>query len=294
VTSLKRRVEKLERRPPPPGRHSAQFNDDALWLYEMAFELNGEVHPNWRSIEESSIGIRGKELRFQKYGPIVPLHQCPDWSRRTHANGEFQSCFDREPIEGDLLRCEHVRTMRGPELNEINLASRSRLGSDNCHTRCVHSNFEDGVLFKRRRSGEWFEAVGVSWKAHWWGVECDAENRSRDWAYGINPELWSESDPAPLARLPSVLAVTFLGVIDGKHACRPATEDELRQPEQDEFFRELWSREPTIVPPSGRVWVRDRRTGFYATLPIEQLTVATEGLDAAYEKCSWRTGENFE
>lgn len=216
MTSLKRRVEELERRPPRPRRHSAQFGDDALRLYEMAFELNGEVHPNWRSIEESSIGIRGKELRFQKYGLIVPLHQCPDWNRRTHASGEFQSCFDREPVEGDLLRWEHVRTMRGPELNEIKFRKQIEAWQRQLSHLPCPLKFEDGVLLKRRRSGEWFEAVGVSWKAHWWGVECDAENRSCDWAYGISPELWSEPDPAPLARMPSILAVTFLGVIDGK------------------------------------------------------------------------------
>ena len=79
-----------------------------------------------------------------------------------------------------------------------------------------------------------------------------------------------------MARMPSILAVTFLGVIDGMNACRPATDEELRRPEPDEFFRELWCREPKTDPPPGRIWVRDRRNGFYGTLPVENVAAATE------------------
>lgn len=60
------------------------------------------------------------------------------------------------------------------------------------------------------------------------GVECDARGAPERWAYGQFPEFWSEPDPDPLGRMPSIRAVTFLGLIDGKMACRPATDEEQR------------------------------------------------------------------
>src|SRR5437667_7195723 len=44
----------------------------------------------------------------------------------------------------------------------------------------------------------WFEAVEVSWRAHWWGVESDARGAPEAWAYGQDPELGSEPDPHPI------------------------------------------------------------------------------------------------
>jgi hypothetical protein len=69
------------------------------------------------------MGIRGKELRDQIYGPIVPLHEDPSWTRWARASGKFTRCFGREPKEGDLLRWEHVRMMYGPEMNEIEFSA---------------------------------------------------------------------------------------------------------------------------------------------------------------------------
>jgi len=82
--------------------------------------------------------------------------------------------------------------------------------------------------------------------------------------------------------MPSILAVTFLGLIDGKNVCRPATDDEQRRPEADHFFGELLCREPTTAPPPGRIWVRNLRTGFYGTIPMADVAVATEGPNAEY------------
>ena len=238
MASLKRRIEELElRQLPPRASHSVQFDEDAVQLYDMAFELHGQVHPDWRTIREAPIGIRGEELQRQKYGPIIPVHECPGWSQWTHSSSEFRHCFNREPVEGDLLRWEHVRAMRGPEINEIKFGDQIEAWQRQLpHLPCP-LKFEEGRLFKRQRNGDWFEAVDVSWRARWWGVECDARGAPGDWAYGTCPELWSDPDPNPLARMASILAVTFLGVIDGKNACRPATDDELRRPEPDEFFR---------------------------------------------------------
>jgi hypothetical protein len=45
-------------------------------------------------------------------------------------------------------------------------------------------------------------------------------------------------------------------------------------------FRELLCREPTTAPPPGRIWVRNLRTGFYGTIPMADVAVATEGPNA--------------
>jgi hypothetical protein len=50
MASLKRRIEELElRQLPPRASHSVQFDEDAVQLFEMAFELHGQVHPGWRA-----------------------------------------------------------------------------------------------------------------------------------------------------------------------------------------------------------------------------------------------------
>lgn len=95
-----------------------QRDDYAVLLYLMAFELHGQTYPDRSAFSATSIGIRGKELRDKICGPIVPVHEDPAYSRRTDASGEFQYCFYREPRAGDLLRWEHVRIMRGPEMHE--------------------------------------------------------------------------------------------------------------------------------------------------------------------------------
>jgi len=101
----------------PRNSEDRQRDDDAILLYSMAFELNGRTHPDWSTFSATSIAARGKELRDNIYGPIVPLHEDPTYSRRTDASGEFQRCFYREPRAGDLLRWEHVRILTAHRAN---------------------------------------------------------------------------------------------------------------------------------------------------------------------------------
>src|SRR2546423_9460716 len=94
----------------PRSKKDVQRDEDALQLYEMMVELNGQVYPDYSVIEKMPIIVRANKLRLRKYGPIIPLHECPGWNRWTIASSEFEFCFDREPKAGDLLRWEHVRT----------------------------------------------------------------------------------------------------------------------------------------------------------------------------------------
>jgi hypothetical protein len=254
----------------PRSSEDVQRDEDALQLYHMTFELYGQVYPDWSAIQHRAILVRANELRLQKYGPIVPLHERPTWSQRTRASGEFESCFDREPKAGDLLRWEHVRTRRGPEMNEITFlpqieAWERQMSDIPCPLKLV-----DGHLFKRTRKGDWFEELSGTWLAHWRYVESEVGDTTGDSIYGASTQLGSGLNDSGATL--SILAVTFLGVIDGKHVCRPATEQELQQPETDEYFRELWYKKPTKEPPPGRVWVRDRSNGFYGPWTSQKQT----------------------
>lgn len=220
------------------------------------FELHGRTYPHWSILSATSIGIRGKELRDKICGPIVPLHEDPAYSRRTDASGEFQHCFYREPRAGDLLRWEHVRVMYGPEMRASELlpqieAWHRQLPDLPCPIKVL-----DGYVLKRARDGSWFEDDSPTWFDHWDKVENEANAARED----ANLQLASDS---------VVLGVTFLGVVSGKHRCRPATDGELRQPETDEFFREIWCTEPQSAAPPGRVWLRNRKNGFYGTVAVE-------------------------
>ncbi|MBZ5723253.1 MAG: hypothetical protein LAO03_23190 [Acidobacteriia bacterium] len=80
--------------------------------------------------------------------------------------------------------------------------------------------FEDGRVFERREprfnnGQEWEEVLDYRPEWNWRWVEEEAK--------GMKGEL-SELDS-----IPTIAGVVFLGLIDGKHKCRPATEDELRQ-----------------------------------------------------------------
>jgi hypothetical protein len=48
--------------------------------------------------------------------------------------------------------------------------------------------------------------------------------------YGKRPHWWKEPDQRPLERMLTMGDVVFLGVADGKHRCRPATEEKSQRP----------------------------------------------------------------
>src|SRR5438105_15922669 len=97
-TKLKSRIEALERQQPPTrARVLTEFDKDALELYQLHFELYGPTYPDYSAFKETPIAIRGRELRDEIFGPIVPAHMDPKWNQRTAASREFEHCFVREP-----------------------------------------------------------------------------------------------------------------------------------------------------------------------------------------------------
>jgi len=84
------------------------------------------------------------------------------------------------------------------------------------------------------------------------------------------------------------MGITFLGVIDGKHACRPATKQELRQPETDELLREMLCTEPEVAAPAGFLWLRHCGSGIYAAVPAEEALRLSDGPSAEYDRAGAR------
>jgi hypothetical protein len=101
--------------------------------------------------------------------------------------------------------------------------------------------FEGRRLFRRHRperrgaEAKWEECAGIQWVERWLAI----------------PEVFATS--AIEASAP-ILAVVFLGVVSGRHHCRPATPEELQRPDP-----ELPIKEPT-----GFMFARQRFCEFLA------------------------------
>lgn len=204
------------------------------------------------------------------------MHEIERWPRCTLASCEFEHAFHREPKPGDLLRWEHVFAIRGPKVNALKFTELISAWQRRIQELPCPLKFEGGRLLKRRPGGAWTEDFTVGGEAHWWNVECEARG-----VPDHSAPIWQ---PNLLATMPSILGVTFTGLMNGKHACRPATDEELKRAETDEFFRAVLCTKPTTDPPAGSVWIRHRWTGFYYDVPEASVAAETEGQGALYTK----------
>jgi hypothetical protein len=245
MCSLKSRVEKLEQHQSASlPEHSAQFDYDAGTIYRGMLYLDGTMCPSYDRVEPAEVYARGKELHEKRYGPIIPAYLDPHLKRSTLASIEFEFIFDREPKVGDILRFDHIATLRDSQANnyyfgEFIAAWHRQLSHLECPLR-----FEDDTLFKRlmpeRRlqDGRWEQDSRIGPEQKWWGIECEMNRR-----LGMST-LHAEEG----------LALAFLGVsaVDGKHECRPATAEELRAPEIE--FEQLCRNGFTHEQMSAKHW----------------------------------------
>lgn len=199
------------------------------------------MDPTYHELEPMAIYTKGREVYERRHGAKIPFHLSDHATRSTNASYEFELAFGREPDAGDMLRCYHVgRIVHNPEISSVQFDRLFETWRRQLPRVICPLKFEKDQLFKRVKSGDWEEDVTIGAQAKWWGVECDVFNRtSGEWAYGRTPQLWQEPDPRPLDSMPTIGGVVFLGVVEGKHQCRPATEEELQRPETDELFQEI-------------------------------------------------------
>jgi hypothetical protein len=198
----------------------SQYDADALILYRGEVYLNACMSPDSHDLAATAAYSRGKELYEQRHGPPVLFHLDPHLERFTQASVQFKMAFGREPRAGDVLLFEDVQLTHSPAVNGFHFgrfieAWRRRIPELPCPLK-----FEDGKVFERREprfnnGQEWEEATDYLPEWNWRWVEAEAK--------GMKGEL-----PEP-RNMPTIAGVVFLGLVDGKHQCRPATEDEIRQ-----------------------------------------------------------------
>ncbi len=221
--NIERRIERLERQlsaqlsKPRPGSLS-RFDEDALTIYCSQTYLEPSMSPSCNDIEPTQIYARGKALRNAIYGPIIPAYQDEHLKRYTRASGQFELAIGREPKVGDILRLQHLRRMHSTEIyarlfEKLSEAWQRRLPQLPCPLK-----FEDGRLFRRlrpRKRGEeptWKEDDSIDSEVRWLKI----------------PQVYADTD---FETMETSAGLIFLGVQNGKHGCRPATNQEFMRQE---------------------------------------------------------------
>jgi hypothetical protein len=221
----------------------SQFDSDARLIYgrmscpSFGLPCGAALAPD---IRHTTVYARGMEVAEMLRGPIIPAHLNQRQKRITRASGEFEICFGREPVAGDVFHYQHIALVHHPDLIEMetNLFVKAwgrRLGEFPCPVK-----FENGRLFHRATRGrpgstpEWVEDISVTAQSIWRGIEEHLKWR----APGRTGNTISHD---PLESIPTIPAITFLGVgpepdpftgmVEEKHRCRPATEEEIQRPE---------------------------------------------------------------
>jgi hypothetical protein len=233
--NFERRIERLTRQlsahlsKPRPGNLS-RFDEDALTIYCSTVYMDARMAPRSNDIAPTKIYARGRELRDAIYGPIIPAYQDAHLKRYTRASGEFELAIGREPKVGDILRLQHLYRMHSTEIyarlfGELSEAWQRRLPQFPCPLK-----FEDGRLFRRLLSNK--RGAEPTWEDD---VSIDAEIR---WLK--IPQVYAETN---FETMETITGLTFLGVQNGTHRCRAATNEEfmrqeIERPVEDAaFFR---------------------------------------------------------
>jgi hypothetical protein len=187
-------------------RRSALSDDDldALVLYAGAVYLNARMTPNYRELEATVAYQRGAELYRMRRGPtlLAPLDQ--HLERSSPASREFERVNGREPKAGDVLSYDDVARDRSAEFFAafINAWNRALPGL------VCPLKLQNGDLYFRTlgdvSSELWQQKTGVGPQARWRAVERDATG----------------DEPSTLEDMPTVRAVRFLGLVDGKIRCK--------------------------------------------------------------------------
>jgi hypothetical protein len=235
----------------------SQYDEDARLIYgEMSGSGFGlpcgcTLTPGSWDIRNTAVYARGKEVSEMLRGPIIPAHLNEHHKRFTRASRQFEICFGREPVAGDVLHFHQVALVEHPDLTEITTnwfiqAWDRRLAELPCPVK-----FENGRLFKRVIQGrpgsipQWVEDISVQPQAIWLEIEKDIKWRE----LGMPLHQSAEALGLSLEAVPTIPAITFLGVepetnphsgmTENKHRYRAATEEEIERPE--------------IEPPKGSV-----------------------------------------
>jgi hypothetical protein len=188
------------------GRSALSDDDlDALVLYAGAVYLDATMKPNYRELEATAAYQRGAELCRLRRGPTLLAHLDQHLVRSSSASLEFEAVHEREPRAGDVLTFEDVARDRSAEFLVAFIdAWKRRLPGLVCPLK-----LEGGELYFRTLGDESSEV---------WQQKTDADPQTRWRALQRGA---TGNDYGTLEGKPAAPAVRFLGVMSGKHCCKP-------------------------------------------------------------------------
>jgi len=204
----------LQERQPPV---LSPYDQDALTLY------CGMWAPNREALEMTAIYQRGRELHELEVGPTLPAHLDEHCKRCTFASLAFEEVHGREPKTGEVLRFSDVQAIHNPEVYEAWFQHFADAWSRQFPAVPLRNKLECGRQFTLRPDGVWeaYEDAFLSSLMDPQRVWCWIERELR---LPEAPAFGSEELRAQ--DMPTIRAVVFLGVQDGKHRCKPATGEE--------------------------------------------------------------------
>jgi hypothetical protein len=204
------------------------YDQDALRIYNGASHLDATMAPSYPDLELTAIWARGKQLDVKKYGAVPPAHLDGHLARATYASLCFEEAFDREPIEGDVLRYKHVELVHSAKFNALRFNPLIAAWGRRLPDMICPLKFEDGRLFKRLCDADckevgtrWLEIDRIQPHPHW----LDVETEFKQWTLGVPALL---PDFAQVGNMPTIPAFVFTGLVDGEHRHRPAAAEELK------------------------------------------------------------------
>jgi hypothetical protein len=191
----------LAQRPPSFSEYDA---DAALIHLGTTCYLHARVKPDYSDLAQTAIWQRGEEIS-ESLHPTIPIHLDHHQSRSSSGSILFEKVHHREPIAGDVLRFEevvqHETAAHEWILREFAAAWKRRLPD-----LFYPLKLENGKLNYRDRREEWQEETSIQPQAAWQSVERDATG----------------TDTGSMEQMPTIQSVVYLGIVNGKHQCKPA------------------------------------------------------------------------
>ncbi len=196
-----------------------QDDEDALVLCYATVHLPSSIEPCYADLEATAAYRRGMELHKSRHGEIVPADFSKHIERSTRTSLEFEYVFGREPKNGDVLTFEHVQVVRGTDALKKIFGPLIEAWQRQIPDLICPYKFEGDRLFRHLRKGACRSCNGIAATEGGWHEAID-EGPEWNWRE-VEKELKGWKCPQRLEDIPTIPAIMFLGVVDGKHACRP-------------------------------------------------------------------------
>ena len=208
------------------SKNEAQLsqNDwDCLRLYCGAVSLKARMNTDGWGLEGTAAYAQGKRIWQRLSGPTIPAHVDPKLQRAGLASITFEMVFHREPRAGDTLRLEDVQGLAitaRRDVEEFIRAWERQLPEMVCPLRV------DGErVFQRISKKVYFSppsSLGMANEGFYWQ---EATHSGQEQWRDVEREAFLANPTEDQEGASHCTAVIFLGVIDGKHRCKPLDEN---------------------------------------------------------------------